>query len=187
MNLKFSCKTIEKQYDNASAMNALKIMMHRGEQLSVRFYTSKDNFPCAWIESKKIAGFKLILNQEGLNWLRTYLQTGETEDFGFNPNDIEAYSEEEDKDIQLAILMQLIADEPKRLQFIPLFREKGEYISAYASYMKGKIFFRVKNYRTRRRFDRERTYSISRLFKGGRGTPFLIFINILNNRHYDKD
>ena len=60
-----------------------------------------------------------------------------------NPNNIEAYSEEEDKDIQLAILMQLIANEPKRLQFIPLFREKGEYISAYASYMKGKIFFRV--------------------------------------------
>lgn len=139
----FSEKTVEKKYDNASAMNALKVIMNRGEQLSVKFYTSKDNFPCAWIESKKIAGFKLILNQEGLNWLRTYLQTGETEDFGFNPNNIEAYSEEEDKDIQLAILMQLIANEPKRLQFIPLFREKGEYISAYASYMKGKIFFRV--------------------------------------------
>ena len=78
MVLNFSEKTVEKKYDNASAMNALKVIMNRGEQLSVKFYTSKDNFPCAWIESKKIAGFKLILNQEGLNWLRTYLQTGET-------------------------------------------------------------------------------------------------------------
>lgn len=45
MVLNFSEKTVEKKYDNASAMNALKVIMNRGEQLSVKFYTSKDNFP----------------------------------------------------------------------------------------------------------------------------------------------
>ena len=86
MKLNFVEKRIENKYDNESAMNTLKVMMKRGEQLVVKFFTSKDNFPCAWIESKKISGFKLILNQEGLNWLRNYLQTGEIEDFGFDPN-----------------------------------------------------------------------------------------------------
>ena len=57
------------------------------------FCTNKDNYPCAWIESKKIQGFCLILNQEGLSWLRTYLETGEAEDFGFNPNSVTAYGE----------------------------------------------------------------------------------------------
>lgn len=52
MELIFEVKKAVAQYDNESAMNALKVMMRRGEQLTVKFYTNKDNFPCAWIESK---------------------------------------------------------------------------------------------------------------------------------------
>ena len=143
MKLIFEVKKTVAQYDNESAMNALKVMMRRGEQLTVKFYTNKDNFPCAWIESKRISGFQLILNQEGLNWLRTYLQTGETEDFGFNPCNVTAFEEDEDKDFQLAIFRQLAAYDEKRLQFVPLFRERSEYFKGYASYLKGKIFFRL--------------------------------------------
>ena len=86
MNLEFVEKKVVKSYDNEGAMQTVKAMMKRGEQLDVKFYTNKDNYPCAWIGSKKIQGFCLILNQEGLSWLRTYLETGEAEDFGFNPN-----------------------------------------------------------------------------------------------------
>lgn len=53
MELIFEVKKVVAQYDNESAMNTLKVMMKRGEQLVVKFFTSKDNFPCAWIESKK--------------------------------------------------------------------------------------------------------------------------------------
>ena len=82
MNLEFVEKKVVKSYDNEGAMQTVKAMMKRGEQLDVKFYTNKDNYPCAWIGSKKIQGFCLILNQEGLSWLRTYLETGEAEDFG---------------------------------------------------------------------------------------------------------
>ena len=116
--------------------------MKRGEQLNVKFYTNKDNYPCAWIESKKIQGFCLILNQEGLSWLRTYLETGEAEDFGFNPNSVTAYGEGEDKDFQLSIFKQLILA-GKALQFVPTFREYGAKITASAFFRKGKIFFRL--------------------------------------------
>lgn len=40
------------QYDNIGAYNQLQAMMKAGQKLSVKFYTSKDNKPCAWIESK---------------------------------------------------------------------------------------------------------------------------------------
>ena len=103
MNLEFVEKKVVKSYDNEGAMQTVKAMMKRGEQLDVKFYTNKDNYPCAWIGSKKIQGFCLILNQEGLSWLRTYLETGEAEDFGFNPNSVTAYGEGEDNDFQLSI------------------------------------------------------------------------------------
>ena len=141
MELIFGEKKVVKSYDNKGAMQTVKTMMRRGEQLIIRFYTNRENYPCAWIESKKIQGFCLILNQKGLTWLHTYLQTGEMEDFGFNPNEFVTYAE--DKDFQLSVLKQLIDNDEKRLQFAPLFREKSEYVSGYASYMKGKIFFRV--------------------------------------------
>lgn len=66
MELIFQEKKVIKSYDNEGAMQTVKAMMKRGEQLIVRFYTNKENYPCAWIESKKIQGFCLILNQEGL-------------------------------------------------------------------------------------------------------------------------
>ena len=134
MNLEFVEKKVVKSYDNEGAMQTVKAMMKRGEQLNVKFYTNKDNYPCAWIESKKI--------QEGLSWLRTYLETGDAEDFGFNPNSVTAYGEGEDKDFQLSIFKQLILA-GKALQFVPTFREYGAKITASAFFRKGKIFFRL--------------------------------------------
>ena len=142
MNLEFGEKKVVKSYDNEGAMQTVKAMMKRGEQLNVKFYTNKDNYPCAWIESKKIQGFCLILNQEGLSWLRTYLETGQAEDFGFNPNSVTAYSEGEDKDFQLSIFKQLILA-GKALQFVPTFREYGAKITASAFFRKGKCFLHV--------------------------------------------
>ena len=131
MNLEFVEKKVVKSYDNEGAMQTVKAMMKRGEQLDVKFYTNKDNYPCAWIGSKKIQGFCLILNQEGLSWLRTYLETGEAED-----------GEGEDNDFQLSIFKQLILA-GKALQFVPTFREYGAKITASAFFRKGKIFFRL--------------------------------------------
>ena len=142
MNLEFVEKKVVKSYDNEGAMQTVKAMMKRGEQLDVKFYTNKDTYPCAWIGSKKIQGFCLILNQEGLSWLRTYLETGEAEDFGFNPNSVTAYGEGEDNDFQLSIFKQLILA-GKALQFVPTFREYGAKITASAFFRKGKIFFRL--------------------------------------------
>ena len=45
MNLEFVEKKVVKSYDNEGAMQTVKAMMKRGEQLNVKFYTNKDNYP----------------------------------------------------------------------------------------------------------------------------------------------
>lgn len=133
---------IVKSYDNNGAHNAAKSIMNKSENMSIQFKTGKDGFPYAWLESKTVAGFKLILNKYELNWLMRYLVSGETEDHGTDPENVEAYQSEE-KDLQLSIFKQMI-EKGKTMQFVPRFRETNGYITAYASFKKGKVIFRLK-------------------------------------------
>lgn len=142
LNITFESKAV-KNYDNNGAHEAAKLIMKKHENLSVKFKTDKDNYPYAWLESKSVAGFKLRLNQKELIWLMRYLKEGETEDFGTEPENVEAYQEGENNDLQLSIFKQLI-ENGKILQFIPMFRETTGYVTAYASFKKGKIVFRLK-------------------------------------------
>jgi len=80
--------------------------------------------------------FKIIPNS------RTYLTTGESEDGGIKPTELNPYKADEDNNFQLSILKQLI-ESGKRVQFVPLFREVNNYISATSAFLRGKIFFRV--------------------------------------------
>lgn len=142
LNINFENQTV-KAYDNNGAHNAAKLIMRKFENMNIQFKTGKDNFPYAWLESKSTAGFKLILNQKELTWLMGYLKEGKAEDFGTEPEKVEAYKDGEDNDLQMSIFKQLI-ESGKILQFVPMFRETNVYITAYASYKKGKIIFRLK-------------------------------------------
>lgn len=141
LNIVFENQTVT-TYDNNGAHNAAKLIMNKSENMSIQFKTGKDGFPYAWLESKSVAGFKLILNQNELNWLIRYLVSGETEDQGTDPENVKAYQSEE-KDLQLSIFKQMI-EKGKTMQFIPRFRETNGYITAYASFKKGKVIFRLK-------------------------------------------
>lgn len=133
---------IEKSYDNNGAHNAAKSIMNKSENMCIQFKTGKDGFPYAWLESKTVAGFKLILNQYELNWLMIYLVSGETEDQGADPENIKVY-QSEGNDLQLSIFKQMI-EKGKTMQFVPRFRGTNGYITAYASFKKGKVIFRLK-------------------------------------------
>lgn len=128
-------------YDNEGAHNQIKLMMQKGEILSIKFFTTKDSYPCAWIESAGVAGFKYLLTEEGLTWLFNYLTQGSTEDFGVNPMEAQPYKEGEE-DIQLSVVKQIA--ESSKIQWTPLFRERNTTtISGYKGYLKGKIHFRL--------------------------------------------
>lgn len=141
LNLGFSKESTVKVYDNQGAYNTLQAMMNRKEQLTVKFYGSKENIPCAWIESVHVAGFKYQLKTEAFIGLLDYLYNGEVTDFDTNPSETDTW--EEDTDFQLAVLkMQIEAG--RTIQFVPLFRERPEYISAILPCFKGKVMFRIK-------------------------------------------
>ena len=137
----FTREDAVKKYDNEGAYQTLQAMMNRKEQLTVKFYSGKDGYPCAWIESKRVAGFKYQLKSESFQGLMQYLTKGEAIDFDSNP--AEADTLEEGADFQLMVLQELIR-EGKTIQYIPLFRENPEYISAVLPCFKGKVMFRIK-------------------------------------------
>ena len=137
----FGTKTAIKEYDNQGAYNTLQEMMKRKEQLIVKFYGSKDNTRCAWIESAHVAGFKYQLKSASYQGLLDYLFKGKEIDFDTNPKEADVLNENED--FQFKILTMMV-EAGKTIQYVPLFREHPDYISAILPCFKGKIMFRIK-------------------------------------------
>lgn len=130
-----------KKYDNEGAYKTLQAMMNSKELLVVKFYSSKDGIPCAWIESKRVSGFKYELKSETFKGLMNYLENGETSDFDSNPT--KADTLDEGADFQQMVL-QMFVESGKTLQYVPLFRENPQYLSAVLPCFKGKVMFRIK-------------------------------------------
>lgn len=128
-------------YDNKGAHQALLGMMNRKEVINVKFFTDKQSYPCAWIESKGVAGFKYQLKSESFKGLLKYLAKGEVTDFDADPMKVETLSNPQE-DFQLNIFKMFIEGGWK-IQYVPLFRESNGYVSANLPLYKGKIFFRV--------------------------------------------
>lgn len=130
-----------KVYDNQGAYNTLQEIIERKEQLIVKFYGSKDNTRCVWIETAHVAGFKYQLKSASYQGLLNYLFKGDVTDFDANPKEADALDENED--FQLGILKAMV-EAGKTIQYVPLFRERPEYISAILPCFKGKVIFRIK-------------------------------------------
>lgn len=131
----------EYKQECVSAYNQLQLMMRRGEKLTIKFYTCrKDNTPCAWIESRNVAGFRYILKPETIDGIFNYLKTGDQCEFDINPGEYKSL--EDDEDFQKEILFRLL-DSGKNIQWVPLFREYHPQISGFASFKMGKIIFRL--------------------------------------------
>ena len=130
-----------KKYDNEGAYQTLLVMMNSKEQLTVKFYSGKDGIPCAWVESRRVAGFKYQLKSETFQGLMNYLTKGEVTDFDSNPAATDTV--DEGADFQLMVLQELV-NEGKTIQYVPLFRENPEYVSAVLPCFKGKVIFRIK-------------------------------------------
>ena len=140
-NYSINAESAVKEYDNQGAYNTLQEMMKRKEQLTVKFYGGKDSTRCVWIESAHVAGFKYQLNSASYKGLLNYLFKGDVTDFDTNPKVADTLNENED--FQLGILKAMI-DAGKTIQYVPLFREHPDYISAILPCFKGKIMFRIK-------------------------------------------
>ena len=133
-------KGTDQPYDNTGAQAEVEKMMKRGDKLSVKFGTTKDLHPYAWIESKNVAGFKYLLNRSRLIFLVRYIDKGEIIEYAGDPMQSDTLKEGED--YQLYMLKQFI-EGGQKLQYTPLFREYNDKISAQKAMFKGTVFFRI--------------------------------------------
>ena len=128
------------EYDNEGAFNQLLSMMKRGERIDLKFFTSKDNHPSVWAESRTVAGFRYDVSSESYDSLLHYLRTGNYE--SFEKCQSESDELDESTDFQLMVMKQFI-EGGMQLQYVPQFREYTDKVTASISYPKGKIVFRV--------------------------------------------
>ena len=120
--------------------NQLQAMMKAGQKLSVKFYTGRDNKPCAWIESKQVTGFRYEVKDTSFKGLMNYLISGEVADFDTSPMEIQPLKEETNYAL---LVLKLMLEEHWGIQFTPLFREKSNYITAQKVLRKGTIYFQI--------------------------------------------
>ena len=132
--------TKELQYPNNEAHAEVMKMMTRGDRLSVKFGTSKNQHPYAWVESKTVAGFKYELDADRAKNLIKYMVTGEVSDYAGDL--MQSDTLEANEDYQWEVMKQFI-ENGQTLQYTPLFREYNDRISAMKSMFKGTVFFRI--------------------------------------------
>ena len=123
-NYSINAESAVKEYDNQGAYNTLQEMMKRKEQLI----------------SAHVAGFKYQLKSASYQGLLDYLFKGKEIDFDTNPKEADVLNENED--FQFKILTMMV-EAGKTIQYVPLFREHPDYISAILPCFKGKIMFRI--------------------------------------------
>ena len=139
-NILFNFQGADLPYDNTGAHAEVEKMMKRGDKLSVKFGTTRDLHPYAWIESKNVAGFKYLLDETRLINLIHYTDKGEITEYTDDPMKSDTLKEGED--YQLYLMKQFI-EGGQKLQYAPLFREYNDKISAQKAMFKGTVFFRV--------------------------------------------
>ena len=130
----------QQQYDNLGAHAEVEKMMIRGDKLSVKFGTTKNQHPYAWVESENVVGFKYELDAERTNNLISYMMTGEVGEYVGDP--MLSDTIEVDKDYQFEVMKQFI-ENGQTLQYVPLFRDYPDKISATKTMFKGTVFFRI--------------------------------------------
>jgi len=142
VNIDFSALTTakEQQYPNNEAHAEVMKMMKRGDKLSVKFGTTRDLHPYAWIESKTVAGFKYELDAERANNLIHYMVTGEVREYAGDPMQSDTVEPSENYQLEM---MKLFIENGQTLQYTPLFREYPDKISAMKAMLKGTVFFRI--------------------------------------------
>lgn len=144
MDMKFNFAALQgnkqQQYDNNGAHAEIVKMMKRGDKLSIKFGTTKTQHPYAWVESKTVAGFKYELDAERTNNLIHYMVTGEISEYAGDP--MKSDTIETGEDYQWEVMQQFI-ENGQTLQYVPLFREYPDKISAIKTMFKGTVFFRI--------------------------------------------
>lgn len=129
-------------YDNESAYKELLSRVNNGESIVVSVYTDRDNYPAFSIETKKVARFKVRVNQDLLIQLIGYLNNDTVIENAVKANEVEPY--EEGKDFKTD-LFKLLIDTGFTPQISPLFRTVYDYVNAVFNFPNGRMYFHLES------------------------------------------
>lgn len=127
-------------YDNESAYRELLSRVNNGERLMVSVYTDRDGNPSFGVETKKIARFKLVVNQDLLNLVLGYLKDGKTDASSVDANKVEPCEEGQSFENEL---FKLLIEAGLTPQIVPLFRTVYGYVNAVFNFPNGRMYFRL--------------------------------------------
>ena len=133
-------KPVAAPHDNEGACAELLKDMRRGDNLSIKFMKDKDNYPCVWVESKNVAGYKVRLNPTIFTWVMEYLENGTAE---WDANTVAMDPTEDDSETFKTNMLKLFIESGKKIQWTPLFRERNGKLSGAHIAKYGKIYFYV--------------------------------------------
>lgn len=122
-------------YDNETAHSQVKLSMRQGKHLDVRVKNEEVIVSC-----QGMARLRYLVNEDSWNWILSYLQTGDYEDFGVFPSDVsmlvnEGYQENKVKEL---------IEQGYLIDRIPFIRETEAYIRLLATFKHGKLLFSVR-------------------------------------------
>lgn len=135
--------TTETVYPNTEAHNELKTMMNRGERITLSFGIDRFGCEVAYPQSKTTEWFAYQLNPQNFQWLMGYLKEGKTEDFNFDPMQVEKTEYADANTFKTEMLKMFVDNKLGNIQFTPRLRDRSGKLSAVASFRHGIISFRV--------------------------------------------
>lgn len=120
-------------YNNEAAHRQVKQLMKQQKLLYIQIDGD------TWISSQGTTGIRYQLNEQGWQWILSYLQTGDYEDFGVFPSKLSKICNGFQEDVAKELIEQKY-----NIARIPFIRETTGYIKLRGLFKHGKLFFSIK-------------------------------------------
>ena len=122
-------------YDNEAAHRQLKLLMMQGKELHIRVENEEVEIGC-----QDVTGLRYLLNDDSWEWIVSYLQTGDYEDFGLFPSAVARITKEGDKENRVKELIE----QGYNVLPVRFRRETDAVISLRVIFKFGKLFFYIR-------------------------------------------
>ncbi len=125
-------------YDNLKAYEQLLAMMKRGDILTISGKSDQYGHAYLEIQSPRVAKFKYYVNDNSLNGVIKYMETGKYYDFDENPMDILVHQAGTNFPTWL---VKGFVESNANIQYVPFSREYRNSIAGIIPMFRGKIHF----------------------------------------------
>ena len=122
-------------YDNEAAHRQVKLLMMQHRRLHILAHAVE-----VYISCQRLTGLRYLVNKDSWQWILSYLDTGNYEDFGVFPSRVYLSANEDSKEIKARDLIE----QKCNVKVVPFHRETEAVISLRVLFKYGKLFFNIR-------------------------------------------